>query len=68
MSAAQKTATIAALDYARYICKARNTNLRNTSYQAACHDILTFLDAAKERVVHGLDLHDFAETTTQKEP
>jgi hypothetical protein len=51
-----------ALDYAIYICNTRAGSLRHVAYNAACHDIICFLEAAKGRLLDGGELHDYAVT------
>jgi hypothetical protein len=55
-----------ALDYAIYVCMTRAGSFRHAAYNAACSDVILFLEAAKERLLSGGGLYACA--VTQSEP
>jgi hypothetical protein len=55
-----------ALDYAIYVCNNRAGSLRHAAYNAACSDVILFLEAAKGRLLSGEGLYAYA--VTQSEP
>jgi hypothetical protein len=55
-----------ALDYAIFVCNNRAGSLRHAAYNAACSDVILFLEAAKERLLSGGGL--YAHAVSQSEP
>jgi hypothetical protein len=64
--AAVPCSALDALDYAIYTCNNRAGSLRHVAYNAACHDIICFLEAAKGRLLDGGELYDYAVTQNDK--
>ena len=59
---AASCSALEALDYAIYTCNNRAGSLRHEAYNAACRDIILFLEVAKGRLLAGEGLYAYAVT------